>query len=102
LVNNVFFKNLVSLNYFNNHFFITLKNVNDIIPFSLFLRNNLNCQFEQLLDIWAIDNLLLADRFIVYYKFTSLKFNETIFCRFSTKLDTQIPSLIYFFFQQIG
>jgi len=100
LVNKVFIKNIVSLNFLSgsNTLYITLRNAEDILSFSLFLRNQTNCQFDQLLDLWVVDNLLLSQRFIIYYKFTSLKFNETVICRFSINKDQEVPSLIYFYF----
>jgi len=80
LVTKIFSKNIVSLNVYNKQLFITLKSSEDILSFALFLRNQTNLKFVQLLDIWVVDNLLLTNRFIIYYKFTSLKFNETIIC----------------------
>jgi len=77
-----------------NQLYLTLRKPEDILVVALFLRNNSDMQFDQLLDIWGVDNLDAPERFLVYYKLTSLKFNETIILRVSLKLNEEAFSLI--------
>jgi len=90
-------KTVVSFNFNLKQLYLTLRKPEDILFCALFFKNQTSLKFEQLLDIWAVDNLLLTERFVVYYKFTSLKFAETLICRFSLKLNQEAFSLLPYY-----
>jgi NADH-quinone oxidoreductase subunit C len=85
---------ITSIHVHLNQLYITLREPKDILLVALFLRNNSDMQFDQLLDVWGVDNLDAQERFLVYYKLTSLKFSETIILRVSLKLNDEAYSLI--------
>lgn len=88
---------LTSIHVHLGQLYLTLRKPEDVLLVTLFLRNNSDMQFDQLLDIWGVDNLTPTERFLVYYKLTSLRFNETIILRVSLNLNEEAYSLINLF-----
>jgi NADH:ubiquinone oxidoreductase subunit C len=56
----------------NNDILITLFHDKDLLLFFRFLKKHALCQFSQLLDLWALDFLLMTRRFQVNYLVLSL------------------------------
>jgi NADH-quinone oxidoreductase subunit C len=54
-------------------------------------------QMDQLLDVFALDFYKLLNRFHVFYKFTSLRFNLELFLRIVLKEKESVISLMHLF-----
>ncbi|MDR3436656.1 NADH-quinone oxidoreductase subunit C [Telmatospirillum sp.] len=59
----------------------------------MFLRDDTNCQFKQLMDITAVDFPEREQRFEVVYNLLSLKHNQRIRVKASTHEDTPVPTV---------
>ena len=65
----------------------------DLIAVTLFIKNNENTKFRQLIDITAVDYPEDAQRFKVVYLFLSHEFNQRIILSYSISENEMIPSL---------
>lgn len=81
--------------FFSDTFFVlTLRRENYLQEvISIFLKQT-NCSFLQLLDVWAIDFPYdRENRFSLNYKLVSLKYNFTMYLRFSINKLSLVPTL---------
>jgi NADH-quinone oxidoreductase subunit C len=58
-----------------------------------FLRDDANCQFQQLVDILGVDYPEQEERFEVVYQFLSLRHNQRVRVKVTTDEDTPVPSV---------
>jgi len=58
-----------------------------------FLRDDSNCQFQQLMDLTAADYPEREERFDVVYQLLSLRHNQRVRVKVSTDEDTPVPSV---------
>ena len=65
----------------------------DLIDVTLFVKNNVNTKFRQLIDITAVDYPENAQRFKVVYLFLSHEFNQRIILSYLISENEVIPSL---------
>ena len=65
----------------------------DLIQVTLFIKNNKNTKFRQLIDITAVDNPENTQRFKVVYLFLSHEFNQRIILSYLINENELIPSL---------
>lgn len=68
-----------------------------ILPFSFFLRDHINTQCKQLMDITAIDYPTRAQRFEVIYNFLSVEYNSRIRVKTCVNEITPISSVTQVF-----
>jgi len=66
----------------------------DIVKVFTFLRDDVNCHFQQLMDITAVDYPERAERFDVVYNLLSLQHNQRIRVKLSTDEDSPVPSVV--------
>ncbi len=59
----------------------------------MFLRDDSNCQFQQLMDVTAADFADREERFEVVYQLLSLKHNQRVRVKITTDEDTPVPSV---------
>jgi len=65
----------------------------DLIDVTLFIKNNENTKFRQLMDVTVVDYPEKAQRFKVVYLFLSHEFNQRIILRYLISENEVIPSL---------
>ena len=58
-----------------------------------FLRDDMNCQFKQLMDVCGVDYPGRAERFEVVYNLLSLTHNRRIRVKLFTDAETPVPSV---------
>jgi NADH-quinone oxidoreductase subunit C len=58
-----------------------------------FLRDDMNCQFKQLMDVCGVDYPGRAERFEVVYNLLSLTHNRRIRVKLATDAETPVPSV---------
>jgi NADH-quinone oxidoreductase subunit C len=66
----------------------------DLRAMLLFLRDDLRCQFKQLIDVFGIDYLEREQRLQVNYHLLSLKYNARIIVKIQTDEATPVPSAV--------
>jgi NADH-quinone oxidoreductase subunit C len=66
----------------------------DMIDVLTFLRNDVQCQFAQLIDISGVDHPSRARRFDVVYHLLSPRQNQRIRVKVATDEDTPVPSAV--------
>ena len=64
-----------------------------ILRIATFLRDDANCQFQQLVDILGVDYPEREERFEVVYQFLSLRHNQRVRVKVTTDEDTPVPSV---------
>lgn len=69
----------------------------DIAKVALYLRDNVNCQFKQLVDICGVDHPERPNRFDVVYNFLSFAHNLRARVKVETDESTPVPSLTELF-----
>jgi NADH-quinone oxidoreductase subunit C len=69
----------------------------DIVKVALYLRDNVNCQFKQLVDICGVDHPERPNRFDVVYNFLSYAHNLRARVKVETDESTPVPSLTELF-----
>ena len=69
----------------------------DIINVALFLKNNINTKFKQLIDITAVDFPELSKRFKLVYLFLSHEFNQRIILYYHVNENEVVNSLTSIF-----
>ena len=67
--------------------------IEDLIVVTLFIKNNVNTKFRQLIDITVVDYPEDTQRFKVVYLFLSHKFNQRIILSYTISENEMIPSL---------
>jgi len=67
--------------------------IEDLIVVTLFIKNNVNTKFRQLIDITVVDYPEDTQRFKVVYLFLSHEFNQRIILSYSISENEMIPSL---------
>ena len=67
--------------------------IEDLIVVTLFIKNNVNTKFRQLVDITVVDYPEDTQRFKVVYLFLSHKFNQRIILSYTISENEMIPSL---------
>jgi len=65
----------------------------DLVRVMTFLRDDVMCQFQQLMDITAADYPERDERFDVVYNLLSLRHNQRIRIKLGTNEDTPVPSV---------
>jgi NADH-quinone oxidoreductase subunit C len=65
----------------------------EVVRVLTFLRDDMMCQFQQLMDITAADYPDRAERFDVIYNLLSLRHNQRIRIKLCTDEDTAVPSI---------
>jgi NADH-quinone oxidoreductase subunit C len=65
----------------------------EIVAVALYLRDNVNCQFKQLVDICGTDYPERPERFDVVYNFLSVAQNQRARVKVQTDEQTPVPSL---------
>jgi len=65
----------------------------EVVRVLTFLRDDMMCQFQQLMDITAADYPDRAERFDVIYNLLSLRHNQRVRIKLSTDEDTAVPSI---------
>ena len=60
---------------------------------AIFLRDDANCQFQQLVDVLGVDYPEREERFEIVYQFLSLKHNQRVRIKVATDEDTPVPSV---------
>jgi NADH-quinone oxidoreductase subunit C len=65
----------------------------EVVRVLTFLRDDMMCQFQQLMDITAADYPDRAERFDVIYNLLSLRHNQRIRIKLGTDEDTAVPSI---------
>jgi len=68
-----------------------------IVPFSFFLRDHINAQCKQLMDITAVDYPTRETRFEVVYNFLSIQYNSRVRVKTSVDEITPIQSVTQLF-----
>ncbi len=68
-----------------------------IVPLLMFLRDDENCQFTQLMDVCGADYPARAKRFDVVYNLLSVKLNQRIRVKLQTDEATPVPSVTQVF-----
>ena len=76
----------------HNQLYLKIDSV-DIIDVSLFIKNNKNTKFRQLIDITAVDYPENTKRFKIVYLFLSHEFNQRIILNYLINENEVIPSL---------
>ena len=71
---------------------VLYSNRQDILQHLTFLRDNSECLFKQLIDIFAVDYPEEEERFEVNYNLLSLKHNVRLRVKVTTDEDTPVPS----------
>ena len=64
-----------------------------VVKVLTFLRDDANCQFQQLMDLFGVDYPGREERFEVLYQLLSLKHNQRIRVKVRTDEETPVPSL---------
>lgn len=95
-LNNIFFNQINSI-YVKNNIVICNINAKFLKVFSLFLKQNFNTQFTQLLDVWGIDLLEVKKRFVVNYLFLSVVYNMRVIVKVHLLENEGIDSLTYLY-----
>ena len=67
--------------------------IEDLIVVTLFIKNNVNTKFRQLIDITVVDYPEDTQRFKVVYLFLSHEFNQRIILSYTISENEMIPSL---------
>jgi len=67
--------------------------IEDLIVVTLFIKNNVNTKFRQLVDITVVDYPEDTQRFKVVYLFLSHEFNQRIILSYTISENEMIPSL---------
>ena len=60
----------------------------------IFLKEDQNCQFKQLMDITAVDYPERAQRFEIVYNLLSLKHNHRVRVKLGVEDEAQVPSVV--------
>ena len=76
----------------HNQLYLSISSEN-LINVSLFIKNNENTKFRQLIDITVVDHPEKSQRFKVVYLFLSHEFNQRIILNYSINENELIPSL---------
>jgi NADH-quinone oxidoreductase subunit C len=76
----------------HNQLYLTISSEN-LINVSLFIKNNENTKFRQLIDITVVDHPEKSQRFKVVYLFLSHEFNQRVILNYSINENELIPSL---------
>jgi NADH-quinone oxidoreductase subunit C len=66
----------------------------EVVRVMTFLRDDMMCRFQQLMDITAADYPDRAERFDVVYNLLSLHHNHRVRIKLSTDEDTPVPSIV--------
>ena len=80
----------------HNHLYLSI-DTEDLINVVLFLKNNKDTQFRQLIDITAVDYPENTKRFKMVYLFLSHEFNQRILVNYTINENEVIPSLTKIF-----
>lgn len=64
-----------------------------IVKVLTFLRDDSNCQFQQLMDLFGVDYPSREERFEVLYQMLSLKHNQRVRVKVRTDEETPVPSV---------
>ena len=80
----------------HNHLYLSI-DTEDLINVVLFLKNNKDTQFRQLIDITAVDYPENTKRFKMVYLFLSHEFNQRILVNYTINENELIPSLTKIF-----
>ena len=80
----------------HNQLYLNIE-TNDLIGVSLFIKNNENTKFRQLIDITAVDYPEITQRFKIVYLFLSHEFNQRIILSYYINENELIPSLTSIF-----
>jgi NADH-quinone oxidoreductase subunit C len=64
-----------------------------IVKVITFLRDDANCQFQELMDVFGVDYPEREERFEVVYQMLSLKHNQRVRIKVTTDEDTPVPSV---------
>nr|NP_066483.1 NADH dehydrogenase subunit 9 [Rhodomonas salina]AAG17754.1 NADH dehydrogenase subunit 9 [Rhodomonas salina] len=90
----------------HNYILIVKKSINGLVvkivksklkEILSFLKNNEFCCFKMLLDIYAIDFLQRANRFVLNYLLRSLKYNYFLTLQFSLNENSSVDSITYLY-----
>ena len=76
----------------HNQLYLTISSEN-LINVSLFIKNNENTKFRQLIDITVVDHPEKSQRFKVVYLFLSHEFNQRVILNYLINENELIPSL---------
>ena len=80
----------------HKHLYLTIDS-DDIIDVTLFIKNNKNTSFKQLIDITAVDYPENTKRFKMIYLFLSHEYNQRILINYLISENEVIPSLTKIF-----
>jgi NADH/F420H2 dehydrogenase subunit C len=75
--------------FYNKNELIIYVYPNYILPFFFFIRDHVNMQYKQLMDVTAVDFIDLPLRFEIVYNLLSLRYNSRI--RIKTRIDEFTP-----------
>ncbi len=65
-----------------------------IVSVLMHLRDDVNCQFKQLMDVCGVDHPARSRRFDVVYNLLSLTYNRRIRIKLETDEETPVPSVV--------
>ena len=79
----------VNFCFYNNNELVVYVYPSYILPFFYFIRDHVNMQYKQLMDVTAVDFIDLPLRFEIVYNLLSLRYNTRI--RIKTRIDEFTP-----------